>query len=67
MNNDDFLTIMWEKGLRRKSWRILNNLNKNLRTIMKTRFGTTREIHMEIGGKQGSRLGWFGSGSNFIY
>ena len=56
VNNDDLLTIMWEKGLRGKSWRILNNLNKNLRAMMKTRFGTTREIDMEIGGKQGSRL-----------
>ena len=50
------MTIMWEKGLRGKSWRILNNLNKNLRAVMKTKFGLTREIEMEIGGKQGSRL-----------
>ena len=56
VNNDDMMTIMWEKGLRGKSWRILNNLNKNLRAVMKTKFGLTREIEMEIGGKQGSRL-----------
>ena len=50
------LTIMWEKGLRGKSWRILCNLNKNLKAKMKTKYGMTREIEMEIGGKQGSRL-----------
>ena len=56
VNNQDMLTIMWDKGLRGKSWRILKNLNENLTAIMKTRFGLTREINMEIGGKQGSRL-----------
>ena len=56
VNNDDMLTIMWDKGLRGKSWRILCNLNKNLKAKMKTKFGLTREVEMEIGGKQGSRL-----------
>ena len=56
VNNDDMLTIMWDKGLRGKSWRILKNLNSNLRASMKTKYGPTREIEMEIGGKQGSRL-----------
>ena len=50
------LTIMWDKGLRGKAWRILKNLNKELRATMKTKFGLTREIEMDIGGKQGSRL-----------
>ena len=50
------LTIMWDKGLRGKAWRILSNLNSNLRAKMKTKYGMTREIEMEIGGKQGSRL-----------
>ena len=56
VNNQDMLTIMWDRGLRGKSWCILKSLNENLRAIMKTRFGPTREINMEIGGKQGSRL-----------
>ena len=56
VNNEDMLTIMWDKGLRGKSWRILKNLNQNLKATMKTRFGPTRQIEMEIGGKQGSRL-----------
>ena len=56
VDNDDMLNIIWEKGLRGKSWRILRNLNKNLKAIVKTRHGLTRSIDMEIGGKQGSRL-----------
>ena len=54
--NEDMLTIMWDKGLREKSWQILKNLNQNLKATMKTRFGPTRQIKMETGGKQGSRL-----------
>ena len=49
-------TIMWDKGLRGKAWRILKNLNTNLKAVMNTKYGPTREIGMEIGGKQGSRL-----------
>ena len=47
---------MWEKGLRGKAWRLLKELNTNLTASVKTRFGQTRDIQMEIGGKQGSRL-----------
>ena len=47
---------MWEKGLRGKTWRILRNLNKDLKATIKTRHGPTRTINMDIGGKQGSRL-----------
>ena len=56
VDNSDLLVTMWEKGLRGKCWRILKNLNTNLTASVKTRFGPTREIKMEIGGKQGSRL-----------
>ena len=56
VDNEDMLTTMWEKGLRGKSWRILANLNKDLSATIKTKVGETREIQMEIGGKQGSRL-----------
>ena len=55
-DNDDMLSIMWDKGFRGKAWRILKNLSKDLTATIKTRFGLTREIAMEIGGKQGSRL-----------
>ena len=56
VDNQDLLVTMWEKGLRGKSWRILKQLNENLKSIIKTRFGPTREVNMEVGGKQGSRL-----------
>ena len=52
-DNDDMLSIMWDKGFRGKAWRILKNLSKDLTATIKTRFGLTREIAMEIGGKQG--------------
>ena len=55
-DNNDMLAIMWDKGLRGKTWRILHNLNKELKTTIKTRYGKTREIDMKIGGRQGSQL-----------
>ena len=55
-DNDDMLCIAWENSLRGKAWRILRNLNKNLTATVKTRYGLTREIKMEVGGRQGSRL-----------
>ena len=56
VDNDDLLVTMWDKGLRGKMWRILQKLNTDLTAEIKTNFGKTREIEMEIGGKQGSRL-----------
>ena len=56
VDNSDMLNIMWQKGLRGKTWRILKNLNEGLQANIKTRFGMTRTVKMEIGGKQGSRL-----------
>merc|ERR1739838_461242 len=47
-DNNDMLTILWEKGLRGKLWRILQNLNTELKAIVKTRYGHTREFEMEI-------------------
>ena len=55
-NNEDMLTVLWERGLQGKSWRILHNLSKDLSAQVKTRFGPTQEFQMEIGGRQGSRL-----------
>ena len=56
VDNSDMLKIMWDKGLRGKTWRILQKLNCNLKAKINTRYGPTRTIDMEIGGKQGSRL-----------
>ena len=55
-NVDDMLKIVWDRGLKGKAWRILKNMSKNLRASIKTKHGLTREIEMEIGGRQGSRL-----------
>ena len=56
VDNADMLNIMWQKGLKGKTWRILKNLNQGLKANIKTRYGPTRTVEMEIGGKQGSRL-----------
>ena len=56
VDNADMLKIMWDKGLKGKTWRILKELNSNLKAKINTRYGQTRIIDMEIGGKQGSRL-----------
>ena len=56
VDNSDMLKIIWDKGLRGKAWRILQKLNNNLKAKVNTRYGPTRVINMEIGGKQGSRL-----------
>ena len=55
-DNADMLSIIWNKGLRGKTWRILKKLNEDLTAIVKTRHGNTREVKMQIGGRQGSRL-----------
>ena len=56
VDNRDMLKIMWDKGLKGKAWRILQKLNSDLKAKINTRYGPTRIIDMEIGGKQGSRL-----------
>ena len=56
VDNADMLSIMWEKGLKGKVWRILMNLNSDLKASIKTKHGQTREILMEVGGRQGSCL-----------
>ena len=50
------LHVMWEKGIRGKMWRILNNMSRNLTAVIKTRHGYSRIIKRENGGRQGSRL-----------
>ena len=59
VDNQDLLVTMWDKGLKGKAWRILSKLNTNLKARVKTRFGDTQTIDMEIGGKQGSKLTGF--------
>ena len=44
VDNEDLMVTMWDKGLRGKAWRILNNLNSNLSAVVKTRFGPSREF-----------------------
>ena len=50
------LHVIWEKGIRGKMWRILNNMSRNLTAMIKTRYGFSRIIKRENGGRQGSRL-----------
>ena len=48
---NDMASIMWDSGLKGTVWRILKNMNTNLKAQVKT-----RNVEMEVGGKQGSRL-----------
>ena len=50
------LHIMWNKGFTGKAWKILQNPNKDLRAVVKTKHGPSCAIDMEVGDKQGSRL-----------
>ena len=52
----NMLHIAWNAGVRGKMWRILKNMSTNLTASIKTRFGLTRQIVRENGGRQGSRL-----------
>ena len=53
---NNMLHIAWNSGVRGKMWRILKNMSTNLTASIKTRFGLTRSISRENGGRQGSRL-----------
>ena len=50
------LHVIWQNGVRGKLWRILRNLSINLTAKVKTRYGLSRKITRENGGRQGSRL-----------
>ena len=52
---------LWSKGIRGKIWRIIRNLNNNLTSKIKTRFGYTRNIKIEESLRQGGVL----SGTEF--
>ena len=49
LDNEDTLSIMWENGLKGKAWRILKELSTDLKANLKTRYGITEEIDMDIG------------------
>ena len=51
----NMLHVVWNSGIRGKLWRILQKMSTNLTAVVKTRFGTSRPIARENGGKQGSR------------
>ena len=53
---DNMLHIIWLAGLQGKIWRIVRGLSTNLTATVKTRYGPSRPIARENGGKQGSRL-----------
>ena len=53
---ENMLHIMWKSGIRGRLWRILKDLSTNLKAVVKTRFGMSREIVRENGGLQGSNL-----------
>ena len=53
---NNMLHIAWNCGVRGKIWRLLKNMSTNLVASVKTRFGLTRLIQRENGGRQGSRL-----------
>ena len=52
---DNMLHVMWEAGVKGKMWRILRKLSKDLTAVVKTRYGPSRPIIRENGGKQGSK------------
>ena len=53
---DNMMHVMWESGVRGKIWRIVRAFSTNQTAIIKTRYGPTRKIIRENGGRQGSRL-----------
>ena len=53
---ENMLYIAWQSGVRGKLWRLLKNMSTNLTAVVKTRYGPTRVIERENGGRQGSRL-----------
>ena len=48
--------ILWNQGVKGKIWRLTKLLNENLTARIKTKYGLTRQIKRELGGKQGGRL-----------
>ena len=55
------MTTLWQKGIRGKLWRMIKNLNNDLTTKIKTRYGYTRTVSIEESIRQGGVL----SGAEF--
>ena len=55
VDNDDMLKTVWDCGLKGKVWRVLRNMNTNLKAAVKTKHGLTEEFDMVVGGRQGSK------------
>ena len=52
---EDMMHVAWNQGLKGKLWRLTRLLNTNLTAKINTRYGKTRKIIREIGGKQGGK------------
>ena len=53
---DDMFNAAWKGGIRGKLWRLAKKFQENLTARVKTRYGTTRIITRECGGKQGGHI-----------
>ena len=47
---DGIMYILWNKGIKGKIWRIIMNLNKDLKAKCRTRVGLSREIKIKFNG-----------------
>ena len=52
----DMLYVAWNAGLKGKLWRLTKLLNTDLTARINTRYGKTRQITREVGGKQGGKI-----------
>ena len=52
----DMMHIAWKDGVRGKLWRLMRVLNTELTANVNTKYGKTRKIHRESGGKQGGKI-----------
>ena len=53
---DDMFNTVWTSGIRGKIWRLGKKFQENLTAKVKTRFGNSRSLLRECGGKQGGHL-----------
>ena len=53
---DDMFDAVWKSGVRGKIWRLGKKFQERLTAEVKTRFGNSRSILRECGGKQGGHL-----------
>ena len=53
---DDMFETVWNSGVKGKIWRLGKRLQEQLTATVKTRYGETRTIERENGGRQGGHL-----------